>query len=177
MTPRETRRRGECRGRLSIGAILGQTISDRINLLLAAVGLTAQQTVEVSKIGFALVPPDLRLQHGKLCFKTDYLGVQFIFHTSKYTKKRRAFTIRSRVTRPLLVDAIVAWGDVKATVDRVRAHQAAGADHVCIQVLPVEPQALPVAEWRKIAAVLIEARKGDSYFFVERSICARVRSA
>jgi len=76
-----------------------------------------------------------------------------------------------------LVDAIVAWGDVGATVDRVRAHQAAGADHVCIQVLPVEPQALPVAEWRTIAAVLIEARKGDSYFFVERSICARVRSA
>jgi len=54
-----------------------------------------------------------------------------------------------------LVDAIVAWGDVKATVDRVRAHQAAGADHVCIQVLPREPQALPVAEWRKIAAALI----------------------
>ena len=53
-----------------------------------------------------------------------------------------------------LVDAIVAWGDVAAIVDRVRAHQAAGADHVCIQVLPSEPQALPVAEWREIAAAL-----------------------
>jgi hypothetical protein len=39
-------------------------------------------------------------------------------------------------------------------MDRVRAHQAAGADHVCIQVLPPEPQALPVAEWREIAAAL-----------------------
>jgi probable F420-dependent oxidoreductase len=54
-----------------------------------------------------------------------------------------------------LVDAIVAWGDVAATMDRVRAHQAAGADHVCIQVLPPEPQALPVAEWREIAAALL----------------------
>lgn len=54
-----------------------------------------------------------------------------------------------------LVDAIVAWGDVATTMDRVRAHQAAGADHVCIQVLPPEPQALPVAEWREIAAALL----------------------
>jgi probable F420-dependent oxidoreductase len=54
-----------------------------------------------------------------------------------------------------LVDAIVAWGDVAATMNRVRAHQAAGADHVCIQVLPPEPQALPVAEWREIAAALL----------------------
>lgn len=54
-----------------------------------------------------------------------------------------------------LVDAIVAWGDVAATVDRVRAHRAAGADHVCIQVLPPEPQALPVPEWREIAAALL----------------------
>jgi probable F420-dependent oxidoreductase len=54
-----------------------------------------------------------------------------------------------------LVDAIVAWGDVTATIDRVRAHQAAGADHVCIQVLPPEPHALPVAEWREIAAALL----------------------
>lgn len=54
-----------------------------------------------------------------------------------------------------LVDAIVAWGDVATTMDRLRAHQAAGADHVCIQVLPPEPQALPVAEWREIAAALL----------------------
>lgn len=54
-----------------------------------------------------------------------------------------------------LVDAIVAWGDVAAMMDRVRAHQAAGADHVCIQVLPPEPQALPVNEWREIAAALL----------------------
>jgi len=34
-----------------------------------------------------------------------------------------------------LVDAIVAWGDEKATRERVRQHFDAGADHVCLQPL------------------------------------------
>jgi probable F420-dependent oxidoreductase len=38
-----------------------------------------------------------------------------------------------------LVDAVVAWGDVDAIRERVRAHHAAGADHVCLQVLTAEP--------------------------------------
>jgi len=54
-----------------------------------------------------------------------------------------------------LVDAIVAWGDVGAVVDRVRAHHEAGADHVCIQVLPREATALPLAEWRTLASALL----------------------
>jgi len=54
-----------------------------------------------------------------------------------------------------LVDAIVAWGDVGAVVDRVRAHHEAGADHVCIQVLPREATALPVPEWQTLAAALL----------------------
>ncbi len=54
-----------------------------------------------------------------------------------------------------LVDAIVAWGDVGAVVDRVRAHHEAGADHVCIQVLPREATAMPIAEWRTLAAALL----------------------
>jgi probable F420-dependent oxidoreductase len=32
-----------------------------------------------------------------------------------------------------LVDAIVGWGDADAVAGRVRAHLAAGADHVCVQ--------------------------------------------
>ena len=54
-----------------------------------------------------------------------------------------------------LVDAIVAWGDVGAVVERVRAHHDAGADHVCIQVLPRDPKAMPLAEWRTLAAALL----------------------
>jgi probable F420-dependent oxidoreductase len=54
-----------------------------------------------------------------------------------------------------LVDAIVAWGDLAAVIDRIRAHQSAGADHVCIQVLAADPQALPLREWHELAAALL----------------------
>ena len=54
-----------------------------------------------------------------------------------------------------LVDAIVAWGSLDDVVGRVRAHLEAGADHVCIQVLPHEPAALPRREWRALAAALL----------------------
>ena len=53
-----------------------------------------------------------------------------------------------------LVDAIVAWGTLDRIVDRVRAHHAAGADHVCVQVLPADPRGLPMAEWRELATAL-----------------------
>ncbi len=54
-----------------------------------------------------------------------------------------------------LVDAIVAWGDVDAIRARVRAHHDAGADHVCIQVLPPDPRALPMEAWRELAPALL----------------------
>ncbi|MGH7835118.1 MAG: TIGR03620 family F420-dependent LLM class oxidoreductase, partial [Candidatus Binatia bacterium] len=54
-----------------------------------------------------------------------------------------------------LVDAIVAWGDMESVIDRVRAHQSAGADHVCIQVLTEDPQALPLPQWRELASALL----------------------
>lgn len=39
-----------------------------------------------------------------------------------------------------LIDAVVAWGDPTAIVERVREHLAAGADHVCLQpVTEVQP--------------------------------------
>ena len=53
-----------------------------------------------------------------------------------------------------LVDAIVAWGDLDAVVQRVRAHFDAGADHVCVQVLDADPRALPLRQWRELAPAL-----------------------
>ncbi len=50
-----------------------------------------------------------------------------------------------------LVDAIVAWGDVDAVRARVAAHHAAGANHVCLQVLDADPRALPLRQWRALA--------------------------
>ena len=54
-----------------------------------------------------------------------------------------------------LVDAIVAWGSLDEVVARVRAHLDAGADHVCIQVLPHDAAALPRREWRELADALL----------------------
>jgi len=54
-----------------------------------------------------------------------------------------------------LVDAIVAWGDEAAIAKRVADHHAAGADHVCIQVLPVDGVTAPVDQWRRLAPALL----------------------
>jgi probable F420-dependent oxidoreductase len=53
-----------------------------------------------------------------------------------------------------LVDAIVAWGDEGAVVDRVRAHLDAGADHVSVQVLGTDAVTLPMPQWRALAEPL-----------------------
>lgn len=53
-----------------------------------------------------------------------------------------------------LVDAIVAWGDVKTVAERIGDHLRAGADHVCIQVLTPDRTALPMREWRTLAEAL-----------------------
>lgn len=52
-----------------------------------------------------------------------------------------------------LVDALVAWGDEEAIATRVGEHLAAGANHICLQVLPADPQAepLPAEAYRRVA--------------------------
>jgi probable F420-dependent oxidoreductase len=52
---------------------------------------------------------------------------------------------------PRLVEAIVVCGAVEAVVRRVAEHHAAGADHVCIQVLTVRDAPLPMREWTELA--------------------------
>ncbi len=51
-----------------------------------------------------------------------------------------------------VVDAIVAWGDDDAVKARIDAHLAAGADHVCAQVL-TDDTAVPLDGWRRVAAL------------------------
>jgi probable F420-dependent oxidoreductase len=54
-----------------------------------------------------------------------------------------------------LIDAVIAWGDVDAIVDRVKAHLDGGADHVCVQ-LRAESSADPsLAGYRELAAALL----------------------
>ncbi len=42
-----------------------------------------------------------------------------------------------------VIDAVVAWGDESAIVDRIRAHRSAGATHVCIQALDIDDPTRP----------------------------------
>lgn len=50
-----------------------------------------------------------------------------------------------------LIDGVVAWGEVPAIGDRVRAHHRAGADHVCLHVVGAD--GLPLRQWRELSAL------------------------
>ncbi len=54
-----------------------------------------------------------------------------------------------------LVDAIVAWGSEEKIASRVAEHHAAGADHVCVQVLMADPRTAPTAEFTRLAPALL----------------------
>jgi probable F420-dependent oxidoreductase len=55
-----------------------------------------------------------------------------------------------------LVDALIAWGDEHAVVARIQAHQRAGADHLCVQVLSEEGDrgGPPRLQWRRLAEAI-----------------------
>lgn len=53
-----------------------------------------------------------------------------------------------------LVDAVVAWGDIDTIRTRTLAHIDAGADHVCIQVLPMG-RGTPTARWQELSDALV----------------------
>jgi probable F420-dependent oxidoreductase len=53
-----------------------------------------------------------------------------------------------------LCEALVIHGDEEAVLERVNQHRAAGADHVCLQVLSDETNAPPYEEWRRLSAIL-----------------------
>jgi probable F420-dependent oxidoreductase len=53
-----------------------------------------------------------------------------------------------------LIDAVIAWGDLKAVANRIHEHHSAGADHVCIQVLTEDAKTLPFREYRELASAM-----------------------
>jgi len=54
-----------------------------------------------------------------------------------------------------LFDSIIAWGDEDAVRRRVQEHRAAGADHVCVQVITADPREFPRQQWRRLAPALL----------------------
>lgn len=55
-----------------------------------------------------------------------------------------------------VIDAVVAWGDVDRIASRVREHLAAGADHVCIQVISADEADVCLDDLRELAPALLE---------------------
>jgi probable F420-dependent oxidoreductase len=53
-----------------------------------------------------------------------------------------------------LCDALVVHGDESAVVASIREHHAAGANHVCIQVLGADLNEVPFDEWRRLSEAL-----------------------
>jgi probable F420-dependent oxidoreductase len=53
-----------------------------------------------------------------------------------------------------LIDAVIAWGDLKTVLNRIQEHRSAGADHVCVQVLTDDPKTLPFREYRELASAI-----------------------
>jgi probable F420-dependent oxidoreductase len=54
-----------------------------------------------------------------------------------------------------LIDALIAWGDLKAVTNRIHEHHSAGADHVCIQVLTDDSKTFPMREYRELASTVL----------------------
>lgn len=57
-----------------------------------------------------------------------------------------------------LVDALVGWGGPDAVAERVHEHLDAGANHVCMQVLPPTSESFPMDEYGALAPVVLPGR-------------------
>ncbi|MEU7853992.1 TIGR03620 family F420-dependent LLM class oxidoreductase [Nonomuraea sp. NPDC049141] len=57
-----------------------------------------------------------------------------------------------------LVDDLVFWGDLDTIVGKLHDHLEAGADHVGIQVLGVQPGQTAMPRWRELAEALLPQR-------------------
>jgi hypothetical protein len=53
-----------------------------------------------------------------------------------------------------LVDALIIWGDDDAIAARVAEYRQAGADQVAVNLITGSME-LPVAEWRRMADLLV----------------------
>ncbi|MEO3873296.1 TIGR03620 family F420-dependent LLM class oxidoreductase [Nonomuraea sp. B12E4] len=54
-----------------------------------------------------------------------------------------------------LVDDFVFWGDLDAIARKLHAHVDAGADHVAVQVVGIEPGESAMPHWRRLADALL----------------------
>ncbi|MFI1488279.1 TIGR03620 family F420-dependent LLM class oxidoreductase [Streptomyces sp. NPDC020747] len=57
-----------------------------------------------------------------------------------------------------IVDDLVFWGDLDTIAEKLQAHVAAGADHVAVQVIGIEPGASAMPYWRMLGEALLPRR-------------------
>lgn len=87
---------------------------------------------------------------------TDWLRAYLALPNYANNLLRSGFTEEDLATvSDRLFDAIIAWGDEDAVVKRVNEQRAAGADHVCVQVLTADQTEFPRDQWRRLAAALL----------------------
>ncbi|WP_328784908.1 TIGR03620 family F420-dependent LLM class oxidoreductase [Streptomyces canus] len=60
-----------------------------------------------------------------------------------------------------IVDDLVFWGDLDTIVEKLHAHVEAGADHVAVQVIGIEPGESAMPYWRMLGEALLP-QGGDS---------------
>jgi probable F420-dependent oxidoreductase len=60
-----------------------------------------------------------------------------------------------------LVDDLVFWGDLDTIVRKLHDHLDAGADHVGIQVLGIQPGQSAMPRWRQLAEALLPQRAAE----------------
>jgi probable F420-dependent oxidoreductase len=113
--------------------------------------------------------PFLGVEHAVL-FETDAAkareiarGHLHVYLTSQYNvaKFRRLDYTESDIDggrgSDRLVDDLVFWGDLDTIAGKLRGHLDAGADHVGIQVIGVEPGTSAMPHWRRLAEALLPA--------------------
>ncbi|WP_322748996.1 MULTISPECIES: hypothetical protein [unclassified Frankia] len=75
------------------------------------------------------------------------LGPKMLTLAAELTEGAHTYTVPVEHTQ-------FAWGTIDDIARRVKEHLDAGADHVALQVLLADPTALPLPEWRELAALL-----------------------
>ncbi|MEV6114524.1 TIGR03620 family F420-dependent LLM class oxidoreductase [Streptomyces sp. NPDC052109] len=59
------------------------------------------------------------------------------------------------------VDDLVFWGDADTITRKLHGHVEAGADHVAVQVIGVEPGTSALPRWRSLADALLPSKAAD----------------
>lgn len=105
------------------------------------------------EVSVALAPDAAAAREKARRFETDYLGLpNYVnnFLRLGYDESDVTGTPSDR-----LLDDVIAMGDEAAAAAMVTAHHEAGADHVCVQLVPSDDARLPREEWRRLAAALL----------------------